>query len=196
MLRSAQHDSPNLGASYNGRAICYRLVAMLVVLLALSGCAAGAAEADLAGAGGGSPRQVVESFLEDLSAALGDPELAEPEVRRAWAERLASHFAPSERADQRAALGEMLARFAASAASPAVGARATLELSFSGTELIEQREGRALVRVVDGQLILRFYDADDELLRERTGGLLELIDERRGGLPTLQVGGSWFMTEG
>jgi hypothetical protein len=176
--------------------IGYRLAAVLVLLLLLSACGAVVSNAELVGSGGASPRQVVESFLEDLNAALGDPDLAEPEVRRAWAERLSSHFTPSERADQRAALGAMLARFVASTADPVVGTRATLELSFSGTELIEQGEGRALVRVVDGQLILRFYDADDEILRERTGGLLELIGERRGGLPTLQVGGSWFMTEG
>jgi hypothetical protein len=177
----------------------YRLMVMflLVALLSpLGGCGASVSEADLAGAGGGSPRQVVESFLEDLNMALGDAELATPEVRRAWAERLSSHFAPSERADQRVALSAMLARFADGAASPAVGASATLEVSFSGTELIEQREGRALVRVVDGLLTLRFYDEDGELLRERTGGLIELIGENRGGLPTLQVGGSWFMTEG
>ncbi|PDW00803.1 hypothetical protein CJ255_20195 [Candidatus Viridilinea mediisalina] len=151
---------------------------------------------ELVGAGGGSPHQVVESFLEDLNAALNDPALTDIEVRRGWAERLASHFAPSERVDQRAALGLMLARFAHGAANPAVGAYATLEVSFSGTEVIERHEDRALVRVVDGQLILRFYNAEGDLLRERTGGLIDLIGEQRGALPTLQVGGSWFMTEG
>lgn len=178
------------------RAKGFDLLILCCFTLMLSGCGVLLAESELIGAGGGSPRQVVESFLEDLDAALNDPELTNLEVRRGWAERLASHFAPSERVDQRAALGMMLARFAHGAANPAVGAYATLEVTFSGTEVIEQHDGRALVRVVDGQLVLRFYNAEGELLRERTGGLVDLIGEQRGGLPTLQVGGNWFMTEG
>ncbi|NTU85214.1 MAG: hypothetical protein HGA45_38640 [Chloroflexales bacterium] len=172
------------------------VVFTLLLALALVGCGAEPTEQELAGAGGSSPRAVVESFLEDLNLAMADPELAQPNARRVWAERLAGHFAPSERADQRAAIGEMLAGFAASTASPAVGSKATLEITYSGTELIEQQGGRALVRVVNGVLTLRFLDDEGEVLRERTGGLTEVIGQASGGLPTLQVGGSWFMTEG
>lgn len=171
-------------------------LAIIAALLLLAGCAAEPAEEELAGAGGGSPQQVVESFLEDLNEALADPRLGEQAVRRAWAESLAGHFAPSERADQRAAMAGMLADFAASAASPAVGSKATLELSWARIDLLEQEGERALVRVVDGVLTLRFLDADGELLRERTAGLTEVIGQTSGGLPTLRVGASWFMTEG
>jgi hypothetical protein len=165
-------------------------------MLVPAGCGAEPTEQELAGAGGSSPQAVVESFLEDLNQALADAALAQPNVRRAWAERLAGHFAPSERADQRAALAEMLAGFAASTASPAVGSKAALEITYSGTELIEQRDGRALVRVVNGLLTLRFIDAQGEVLRERTAGLTEVLGQSNGGLPTLQVGGSWYLTEG
>lgn len=170
-------------------------LALLLALLALAGCGAEPPEEELAGAGGSSPQAVVESFLEDLNQALAAP-LAEPAVRRAWAERLAGHFAPSERADQRIAMGGMLADFAASAASPAVGSKATLEVSWTRIDLLEQTGERALVRVVDGILTLRFLDQDGQLVRERTGGLTEVLGQASGGLPTLQVGGSWFMTEG
>lgn len=170
-------------------------LALLVALLVLTGCAEAPPEDEILGVGGSTPRQVVEAFLEDLNEALAAP-LANPEVRRSWAERLAGHFAPSERADQRAALATMLADAAASTASPAVGSKATLEVSFARTEVIEQGDGEALVRVVDGLITLRFLDESGEVLRERTGGLTELLGQTSGGLPTLQVGGSWFLTEG
>ncbi|MFV9504634.1 MAG: hypothetical protein AB4911_08715 [Oscillochloridaceae bacterium umkhey_bin13] len=173
-----------------------RLLWLLVLSFALSACAAEPSAQDLVGAGGSTPNDVVENFLEDLNQALRDPSLADQGARRAWAERLASHFAPSERSDQRLVMGEMLAGFAASAVNPAVGSRATLELSFSGTEVIRQGEGRALVRVVDGLLTLNFLDAEGMILRTRTAGLTDVIGQTSGGLPTIQVGRGWFLTEG
>lgn len=169
---------------------------VLCLALSMAACGAEPAEQELAGAGGSSPQAVVESFLEDLNRALNAPQLAEPAVRRAWAERLAGHFAPSERADQRVAMSEMLAGFAATAASPAVGSRATLEVSFTATELIEQGDGRALVRIIDGVMTLRFLNDLGEVVRERTSGITEVIGQESGGLPVLQVGTSWFLTEG
>ncbi len=169
---------------------------ILAAALLLAGCATEPADEELAGAGGSSPQAVVESFLEDLNRALAAAQLDQPSVRRAWAERLAGHFAPSERADQRVAMAAMLADFAAGAASPAVGDRAALEVTWTRIDLLEQDGDRALVRVVDGVLTLRFLDAQGELLRERTAGLTDVIGQASGGLPTLQVGGSWFMTEG
>ena len=172
------------------------LVITLLLTLLLTGCGEVITDSDLIGAGGGSPRQVVESFLEDLNSALNDPELSSSEVRRAWAERLSGHFTPSERTDQRAILGEMLQRFVISTTNPALGARATLEVSFSVTELVEQQDERALVRVVDGLLTLRFYSESGELLRERSNSLSALIGLIGDRLPTRLVGGRWFMTEG
>ncbi|HMQ29361.1 MAG TPA: hypothetical protein PKD53_01485 [Chloroflexaceae bacterium] len=172
-----------------------RLAPLLLAALLLVGCGAEPAAEELIGVGGGSPQQVVESFLEDLNEALAAP-LGEPAVRRAWAERLASHFAPSERADQRAAMASMLARFATSAASPAVGSKATLELTWTRIDLLEQDGERARVRVVDGVMTLRFLNGEGEVVRERSGGITDVIGQESGWLPTLRVGGSWFMTEG
>ncbi len=169
---------------------------MLVVGVLLAGCTSTPTSQELSGAGGASPQAVVESFLEDLNQALAAPDLADPAARRVWAERLASHFAPSERADQRIAMATMLAKFADSMASPAIGSRATLELTFSGTEVINQDEGRALVRIIDGLIVLRFLDANGEVLRERSAGISEVIGQLSGGLPVLQVGTSWYITEG
>lgn len=171
------------------------LAALLLTALLLAGCGAEPAAEELIGVGGGSPQQVVESFLEDLNEALSD-QLDDPDVRRAWAERLASHFAPSERADQRASMATMLAGFAASAASPAVGSRATLELSWTRIDLVGQDGERARVRVVDGVMTLRFLNEEGEVIRERSAGITDVIGQEGGWLPALRVGTSWFMTEG
>lgn len=172
-----------------------RLLLALALLAALAGCAAEPTDAEL-GRGGLAPQVVVESFLESLNGALGDPSLVNGETRRGWAERLASYFAPSERADQRAALGRMLAIFADTSARPAVGRRVSLEVVYTRTEVIATEGDRATVRVVDGQVVLRFLDEGGELLRERTRGLAEVIGLPDGGLPVLRVGDSWYLTEG
>jgi hypothetical protein len=90
----------------------------------------------------------------------------------------------------------MLADFAATSASPAVGTKATLEVTWTRMELRSLEGDRALVHVVDGVLVLRFLDTDGTILRERTGGLTDMIGQTSDGLPTLRVGGSWFLTEG
>ncbi len=174
----------------------YLSLLLLVSLFLLVGCGATPTEQNIVGAGAPSPQAVVESFLEDLNHALGDAKLAQTEVRQLWAERLAGHFAPSERVDQRTAMADLLDGFAASAAKPALGSKATLEITYRGTEVLTQRDGRALVQVVDGVFTLRFLDTQGVLVRERTGSLSEVLGQTSGGLPTLQVGGSWFMTEG
>jgi hypothetical protein len=171
------------------------LLFALLVALGLTACAAEPVEQELAGTGNSTAQGIVESFLEDLNEALADPALAEPAARRSWAERLAGHFAPSERADQRVAMAEMLAAYADTAARPAVGSKVSLEVSYSHAELIELSGDEALIRVVDGAITLRWLDESGEVVRERTGGLTELIGEERGGLPVLRVGGRWFMTE-
>lgn len=168
----------------------------LALALILTGCAAAPAEQELAGAGSPTPQGVVESFLAELNKALADPELGSPPARRAWSERLASYFAPSERADQRAALSEMLGAFADSASRPAFGSKVQLEVTYSGIEIISRSGDEALVRVVDGVFALRWIDANGEVVRERSGGLTDVIGQASGGLPVLRVGGSWFMTEG
>jgi hypothetical protein len=172
-------------------------LALLLLALLLAGCAAPPVEDDDGlGRGNATPEGVVASFLDDLNAALADPNLADAAVRRSWAERLAGFFAPSERADQRQALGAMLAGFADSAARPAFGTRVQLEVSYTTTELLERSGDEALVGVVDGVVTLRWLDDDGEVVRERAGALTELIGQASGGLPVLRVGPSWFLTEG
>jgi hypothetical protein len=183
------------GSATYGR-ISLRLLLALLLALGLWGCAAEPAEPELAGAGGSSPQNIVESFLEDLNLALADKNLDNANVRRSWAEILAGHFAPSERADQRTAMQDMLAAYADTAARPAVGSKVSLTITFTRTEVISSDDNEALVRVVDGVLVLRWLDESGEVVRERTGGLTELLGQTSGGLPVLRVGGSWFMTEG
>jgi hypothetical protein len=172
-----------------------RLLLALLLALGLTACAAEPVEQELAGTGNSTAQGIVESFLDDLNTALADPALGSQAGRRSWAERLAGHFAPSERADQRAAMGAMLAAYADTAARPAVGSKVSLQVGFSHVELITSSGDEALVRVVDGAIVLRWLNDDGEVLRERTGALTELIGEERGGLPVLRVGGRWFMTE-
>ena len=169
-----------------------RLLAALLVLLLLTACAA---EPAVGGDGSPTPEAAVLSFIEDLNIALKSPTLADPVARRGLAERLASRFAPSERADQRAVLGQMLADFADSAARPIVGSKVQLEVTYSGTEIITSSGDEALIGVRDGLLTLRWLDASGELLRERSRALTDVLGETRGGLPVLRVGSSWYMTE-
>lgn len=195
-VRHRAGDGAATPACRRGLPAVRRLLGALALALLLAGCAAAPAEQELAGAGSPTPQGAVESFLAVLNEALADPRLGQAEARRAWSERLASYFAPSERADQRAAMGEMLAAFADSASRPAFGSRVQLEVTYSGIEIISRSGDEALVRVVDGVFALRWLDDGGEVLRERSGGLTEVIGQASGGLPVLRVGGSWFMTEG
>jgi hypothetical protein len=170
----------------------YLLSALLILLTA---CGPAVALEETA-QGGASPEQVVESFLEDLNAALNDPSLDDVEVRRGWAERLAGYFAPSERVDQRVALGEMLAGFVVNARRPVVGERMVMELTYTTVDELSRTEETALVEVVDGAFVLRWLNAEGEPLRERSGNIMEIIGQTSGGLPVLRVGAQWFLTEG
>jgi hypothetical protein len=172
-----------------------RLLCLLGCLFLLSACGQPVALEETA-QGGASPEQVVESFLEDLNAALNDPSLDEIEVRRGWAERLAGYFAPSERVDQRIAMGEMLAGFVVTSRQPVVGDRMVMELTYSTVGVLSRTDETALVEVVDGAFILRWLNAEGDLLRERTGSVMDIIGQTSGGLPVLRVGAQWFLTEG
>ncbi|NTW98078.1 MAG: hypothetical protein HGB28_05955 [Oscillochloris sp.] len=178
-------------------AIGYRLSAILF-LLALVACAApsdGSASNSAGGVGRSSPEAAVDGFLEDLNSALRDPSLADAAAQQSWAERLAGYFAPDERLDQRVAFSDMLAGFVDTAQNPVVGSKATLEITYSRLELLSRDGDEALVRVVDGSFALRWLDAQGDVVRERTGGLTEVIGQQSGGIPVLQVDGLWFLTE-
>lgn len=178
------------------RRILVPLALILWVLLAipLSGCTA-EVEAE-ASRGGITPTDVVESFIESLNKALADPSLGNPGTRSRWAEQLASYFAPSERRDQRVAMNTMLAGFADSASRAVVGTRVSMIISFTRAEVASSTDNEAIVRLVDGVITLRWLDENGEVLRERTGSLMDVIGGGAEGLPVLRVDGLWFMTEG
>jgi hypothetical protein len=169
---------------------------LLLLVLLLAGCAATPPEDELVARPNPTPQAAVESFLTDLNAALADPNLADPAVRRSWAERLASFFAPSERADQRVAMGAMLAGFTDSASRPTFGSKVQFEISY-GEIVVQSRSGdEAIVSIADAVVTLRWLNDAGEVVRERSGSLTELIGQSSGGLPVVRVGPSWFMTEG
>lgn len=172
-----------------------RLFLLIHCLLLLTACGQTVALEETA-QGGASPEQVVESFLEDLNAALNDPSLDQVDVRRGWAERLAGYFAPSERVDQRTAMGDMLVGFVASSRQPVVGERMVMELTYSNVEVLQRDANTALVEITDGTFVLRWLNATGEPLRERSGSIMEVIGQPSGGLPVLRVGAQWFLTEG
>jgi hypothetical protein len=171
---------------------------MLLFILALAGCAAptsdSAADTNI-GVGRSSPEAAVDGFLEDLNRALQAPTLGDTATRRSWAERLAGYFAPGERIDQRAAFIDMLAGFADTTQHPVVGSKATLAITYSRVELLSRDGDQAMVRVVDGSFELRWLNEKGEVVRERTGGLTEVLGQKSGGLPVLRVDGLWFLTE-
>lgn len=167
---------------------------LLVILLLLPACGSELSEEDLVGRGGPTPQAAVESFLATLNEAL-QADLADETARRGWAERLASYFAPSERADQRIVFSRMLAAYVQSAARPVYGSTATVQITYTGTEVIERQGDRAVVRVVDGQVTLQWLDGEGQVVRERTSALTALMGQTEG-FPVLRVGGSWFITEG
>lgn len=178
--------------------ITYRLPIIVLLLLALSGCAAFSADISEdapIGVGRISPEAAVDGFLEDLNRALKDPNLIEVPTQRSWAERLAGYFAPGERVDQRTAFIEMLAGFADTVQNPLLGSKATLEITYSRIELLSRDGNEAMVRAVDGTFELRWLDDQGEVLRERTGGFTEVIGQESGGIPVLQVDNLWYLTE-
>jgi hypothetical protein len=171
---------------------------ILVSMLLLAGCGEAAsleAEEDQ-GVGGLTPERSVEKFVADLNEALRDPTLIDDEVSRAWAERLANHFAPSERSDQRAAFRGMLSRFAASLDELEPGQRLLLDISYSNLRVVNREPERALVALNDGVIGLRWISASGDVLRQRSRNLTELLGLQNSGIPTIRVNGRWFLTEG
>ncbi|WP_245668738.1 hypothetical protein [Chloroflexus islandicus] len=170
------------------------MVLWLALGLLLGGCGAAALEENV-GLGGVTPEAVVESFLEDINAALADPALNETATRQMWANRLASYFAPGERADQRQAMREMLDGFASANTRPARGSRAEVTISYDRTRVLRADERTALVEIVNAVMTVRWRDNEGNLLLERSGALLRLIGREESGLPVIRVDGRWYLTE-
>ncbi len=164
------------------------------LLLLISGCSTVSLDEDI-GLGGVTPEAVVESFLEDFNTALADPALSEPTARQAWANRLASYFAPSERADQRLVMREMFDSFARNNLQPVRGSKAEVVITYDRTRANRIDEMTALVEVVNGVMTVRWRDAAGNVVFERSGALLRLIGREANGLPVIRVDGRWYLTE-
>jgi hypothetical protein len=161
------------------------------LLLLISGCSTVSLDEDI-GLGGVTPEAVVESFLEDFNTALADPALSEPTARQVWANRLASYFAPSERADQRLVMREMFDSFARNNLQPVRGSKAEVVITYDRTRANRIDEMTALVEVV---MTVRWRDAAGNVVFERSGALLRLIGREANGLPVIRVDGRWYLTE-
>ncbi len=170
------------------------MVLWLALGFFLGGCGAAALDENV-GLGGVTPEAVVESFLEDMNAALADPALNEAATRQMWANRLASYFAPGERADQRQAMREMLDGFASANTRPARGSRAEVTISYDRTRVLRADDRTALVEIVNAVMTVRWRDNEGNLLLERNGALLRLIGREESGLPVIRVDGRWYLTE-
>lgn len=170
------------------------MVLWLALGFFLGGCGAAALD-DNVGLGGVTPEAVVESFLEDMNAALADPALNEAATRQMWANRLASYFAPGERTDQRQVMREMLDGFASANTRPARGSRAEVTISYDRTRVLRADDRTALVEIVNAVMTVRWRDNEGNLLLERNGALLRLIGREESGLPVIRVDGRWYLTE-
>ncbi len=183
--------------------ISLRIRVLLVVTLRaaalLSACAiAPTPSQELISGGGSSPEDVTESFFEDLNAALQDAELQDEEIRRSWTERLASRFAPSERASRRSLLGQMLADFAF-VRQNAAGERYQVEVLYNQVMLVSRDNDRASVRLIDGKIRITRYredeNGDQAIISEQERPLSDVIGLSGDAFPVIRVEQRWFLTE-
>jgi hypothetical protein len=144
-----------------------------------------------------SPETAVTAFLSDLNLALNDLQIRDDAtVRQNWANRLAGHFTPRELADQRSVMLELLNGFVIATASPARGENVEIILTYTRAEVITQSTDTAEVDVIDGLFVVRWRDAEQNVVLERSANLLSLIGRSNQGLPVQRVDGRWYMTEG
>jgi hypothetical protein len=174
------------------------LILIVLVVAMLSACATATPAQELISGGGSSPEDVTESFFEDLNAALQDADLQDEETRRSWTERLASRFAPSERASRRSLLGQMLADFAFVRRNEA-GERYQVEVLYDQVVLISRDHDRGRVRLIDGKIRITRYredeNGDQAILSERERPLSEVIGITGDAFPVIRVEQRWFLTE-
>lgn len=176
----------------------------VALLLSLAGCGdtpaapASTAEAERLN---NTPDAVVESFFEDLGAALNDPRLAEAERRSFWVEQLAGHFAPSERDDQRLALREALGSFAQDLDQLAEGEELTIEMRGfrPGQRSISADGTRATVELPDATITMLITQPGDNgpvTVYEQPIALSRVIGNATNSVPLVLVDGLWYLTEG
>ena len=173
---------------------------LLIALLLLTACTERRDDQVLAGVGGSTPVDVTQSFFEDFNQALQEAPQSDGLRRRYWADRLAGYFAPNERVDQRAALGQALLTFAEGNQQLADDEKLSLDVTYSALELVQQGEDQAQVRLVDGLLRLKIVrlaaDGAQIPLRSDERPLGETIGQPDGTVPLVRVNGRWFLSEG
>jgi hypothetical protein len=179
------------------------VVGLVALLVLLAGCGFVATETTTQGAQtGGSdlgPDAVARNFFEDLQSALEDPQLASEDKRGQWVERLANHFAPNERDDQRIALRSALDSFVTGLGKLGPNEDMTIELRLDGVEVVSESGSSALVRPVNGSiyiLITRATDAGVATIWEQNEPLAKIIGNPNGAVPVIRIGRTWYLTEG
>lgn len=169
------------------------------LLASLTGCAANP-DADRAVLGAETPEAAVTGFVTDLNSALQDAEIAKPEGRRSWSERLAVHFAASERADQRQALRQMLANYADGVSHMEETDRLVVEIDYTDTQVTQSTNDHALVHLTNARVRLRQIRARPNgrnlTIRDQVRPLAEMLGAAYDRMPVIMVDGRWFLTEG
>ncbi|MBC8161531.1 MAG: hypothetical protein H7Z42_09975 [Roseiflexaceae bacterium] len=168
----------------------------LIVLLLLNACGPAAPQVELGSIGGGAtPVDVVQTFFEEFGRALRDPQIQRDSVRDRWAARLADYFAPSERDDQRVALGAMLDSYASELRSAvALNEQFTLEIRWDDISAPANPGQRTLVEIENGRVFWQVL-RDGSLIDEQETPLSAIIGREDSSVPAVKVGTIWFLTE-
>lgn len=176
---------------------------LLILFLCLTACSVPGTEQPATpedvGNRANAPESAVSGFFEDLEAALKDPGLVREEVRDRWVERLAAYFAPNERDDQRILLNESLASFAGDRAQLAEDETMSIEISFDTPRSISIEGDRALVELPNAMIymeIARLTERGAVPIYEQPIELGRVIGRTDGAVPTVRIGGYWYLTEG
>ncbi len=169
------------------------------LILLLSGCGMPVEALEDTNVGGESPEAVVRGFFTDLNSALQYPDITEQETRELWALRLSNYFPPTERMDQRAQIGSMLTRFANDLENLEANQHIVVAVLYEDIVTEQQKDGRALVRLVEGELQVRTIriepNGTQTLLRDQKYPLSQVLGNYSEAMPVLEANDRWFLTE-
>jgi hypothetical protein len=175
------------------------LLTTVLVILLLSGCGVPVEALQDTNVGGESPAAVVRDFFTDLNSALRYPDITEQETRDLWALRLSNYFPPTERMDQRAQIGSMLTRFANDLENLEANQHIVVAVLYEDIVTEQQKDGRALVRLVAGELQVRTIriepNGTQTLLRDQRYPLSQVLGDYSEAMPVLEANDRWFLTE-
>jgi hypothetical protein len=180
----------------------FRHLLICIVSALLIGCSGLPSEAEAPAeqlGGGYAPAAVAEGFFISLGKALKDQNLGSEAVRATYVEELALYFAPDERETQRDLIDRTLQGFAEDRAKLAEDEELTLEITFD-TPLELSRDGsRALVAMPNAIIFMQISRKTERgfvPIYEQPISLERLIGRADGAVPTIEIGGLWYLTEG